>query len=234
MQTEEYHMKETVATFKKEVDVLVKDNPSSSFAKPFKAWELELTSAGSGAAIGQDTYSLRGLLSAVRSCTAKEINWNTVFLDSVLAVVEKLQVPVVDQLSRVILALEALVNRASRAMCLSFHEANATLQAFRDTAQHALRRAVARVIRDHVVDISDKSKWVGLGEEIREKLQNYLPKQIGLDLMVEVKETLEKVVDIMKTTQAAWSLNSLGSRPETAENPQVFFVFFWHQTCRDL
>jgi hypothetical protein len=226
MQTEEYHMDETVATFKKELNILVKDVPSSSFSKAFKAWEVQLTSGGSGAAIGQDTSSLLGLLSAVSSCGGEEIKWNTVFLDSVLGVVQELQVPVVDQLSRLILALEALVNRASRAMWLSFHEANATLQAFRDTAQHALRRAVARVIRDRVDDISGKRKGDGLAKEIREKLQKYLPEQIGLDLQGAVKETLKKVVDIMKATQAAWSLNNLGSRPETAENPQVFFVFF--------
>jgi hypothetical protein len=227
MQTEKYHMDETVATFKKELGVLIKDIPSSSFSKGFKAWEVQLGSGGSGAAIGQDTSSLLGLLSAVSSCGGEEESkWNTVFLDSALGVVQELQVPVVDQLSRLILALEALVNRASRTMCLSFHEANATLQAFRDTVQHAFRRAVARVIRDRVDDISGEGKWDGLAKEIREKLQKYLPEQISLDLQGAVKETLKKVGDIMTTTQAAWSLNNLGSRPETTENPQVFFLFF--------
>jgi hypothetical protein len=221
MQTEEYHMDEMVATFNKEMSILVKESPS--MLKAFKVWEVQLASGGSGAAIGKDTSSLLGLKSAVKSC-GMEKEWNTVFLDSALEVVQKLHAPVVDLLSRLVLALEAILNRASLTTRLLFQEATATLQTFRSTAQlqRFLRRAVARVICDRVDDFSGEGAWDGLAKEICDKLQKHLPEQIREDLQGEATTNLKAVVEKMTTAQAAWSLNNLVSAPETAEDPQVF------------
>jgi hypothetical protein len=238
MKTEVYHMEEMLASFNKDMSVWVKGNPSS--LKALKAWEVQLGSGGSGAAYGKETSSLRGLKSAVSSCSgdnsledADKI-WNTAFLDSALEVLQKFNAPVVDLLNRLVLALETIRNRASLTIGLPFQEAAATLQAFRNNTQiqRILRRAVATVIKDSGKDITGDGEWALLTHEIIDKIQKLLPEQIRKDLQAEAKKNLADVVQKMHDAQAemekaegASTLSNLASSSEMSEPREKVFHF---------
>jgi hypothetical protein len=229
MKTEKYHMEEMVATYKKKMIDLVDEMPAllRNHKVDLKAWEGQLASGNSG---------IKGLLSAVTSCS-DETKWNTGFLDSALEVVQEMLAPVVDQLNRLVLALEAILNRTSLTSRLLFQEAAATLQAFRSTTelQRLLRRAVANVVSKHVKDFSGKAgkgAWDALAEDISMMLKVKLPEQIREGLQAEVDEKLEVVLKQMDTAYTAWcdktavwSLENLGSAPATSEYTQVFILF---------
>jgi hypothetical protein len=207
MRTEEFHMEQIRTAFDSEVTKLAKSAKSNFLTSTFDEWKLKLGSAG------KEFSSLR---STVRSYGDEdEEAWNTDFLDMVLAAVPDMQAHFVDSLIRYSLALESILNRASLAIRLNFQEAAAALKAFRSSSPQFLRRAVATLIRENVVDsdFSGVGAWDSLVGKISLELRMHLPAQIRDTLKFEAVECFTATVCAMKQAEATWSLLSLGEGP---------------------